>query len=295
MPKSKNSKSLDKIDNLNYFKILNNDNGNEDNINSNCLSNNKNLNKITNLNKTVNKNDIVVNNIKKEKIMKLYTDDNLNQVSIENFEDDNWLSVKKKQKNFKNKIKSLNNNFDLKFNNLPSVDNLDNLNELDDLDDGLEYKLFKNWNVWTHFSESNNWTPESYKHIFTIDTIKSFWEFFGNIDKLDLVKHQFYIMRDSSGPTWEHPSNRNGGICSIRVIKDRSIEIIEQLAILILNECFSDNPIDINGLSFSLKHNWGVIKIWNSIGSNDLSLQVPAYMIKKYSANPRYEANEPEY
>ena len=162
-------------------------------------------------------------------------------------------------------------------------------------DDGSEYKLVNSWYVWTHTSESSNWTPESYNHIFTIESLKSFWEFFGNIDKLDIIKHQFYIMRSNSGPTWEHPSNRNGGICSIRVIKDRVIELIEQIAILILNECFSDNPSDINGLSFSVKHNWGVIKIWNKTKTNDISTQIPIYMLNRYSSTPRWAANEPEY
>lgn len=288
MPKPKpsinNNKNTNKSESINYFKFLSSDdNGNLNELDSVKLDN---LEESTDKTDETNLNYI---NTKNEKLMKIYADD----INFNNQEEDdnkgNWQSVANKKKKIMRvrQHKIINNDdFDFKV-DIPASPNFS--------DDGSTYKLSQNWYIWTHPSESNNWTPESYKNIFTIDSIKSFWEFFGNIDKLDIIKHQFYIMRDSSGPTWEHPSNRSGGICSIRVIKDRSIEVIEQLAILVLNECFSDDPLDINGISFSIKHNWGVIKIWNKTGSHDLSLQLPGYMTKKYSANPRYEINEPEY
>ncbi|ARF09024.1 translation initiation factor 4E [Catovirus CTV1] len=287
MHKPKNSindRNLNKSENINYFNFLNNDDDCDmDDIHSTSLKN-------------VSKQSFTQANKKNDKILKNYVEDT-------HFDNGSgkWQPVGNKKKT---KIVKPKNYSNLVVRN----EDEDKDNIVDDThfnisiekitkpsDDGSSYKLFNNWNIWTHTSESNNWTPESYKNIFTIDSLKTFWEFFGNIDKLDLVKHQFYIMRESSGPTWEHPSNRSGGICSIRVIKDRSIELIEQLAILVLNECFSDKPSDINGLSFSIKHNWGVIKIWNGTGNNDVSTHVPMYMQKKYSVNPRYEINEPEY
>ncbi len=214
----------------------------------------------------------------------------INDDNIENKEDkEKWESVEKK-KNYKKKCTNripYNLDYDVEFEKDALI--------LDNSDDGSEYKFSTKWYIWTHLSESTNWSPESYKHIFTIDSLKTFWEFIGNIDKLDIIKHQFYIMRESSHPTWEHNSNRQGGICSLRVVKDRSLEIIEQLSLLVMNESFSDDPLDINGLSFSAKHNWGVIKIWNKLCTNDVSTQVPIYMIRKYGSSPRYEKNEPEY
>jgi len=102
-------------------------------------------------------------------------------------------------------------------------------------------------------------------------------------------------MRHNSKPWWEDISNRNGGTCSIRVLKDKVIDIIEQIGILIFNESFSDNIEDINGLSFGVKLNWGLIKIWNKDKQFDTSSNVPQHITKKYGATYRYVENKPEY
>lgn len=156
-------------------------------------------------------------------------------------------------------------------------------------------KLKETWNVLTHVQESSDWSRDSYKIIYKIDSIETFWQFFNNINKLDYQQYQFYIMRSTSWPTWEDPSNRNGGTCSIRLSKEKLFDVVEQLAILILNESFNDIPEEINGLSFGIKINWGLIKIWNNNCDHDISTFVPQYISKKYGASPRYKKNEPEY
>jgi hypothetical protein len=160
---------------------------------------------------------------------------------------------------------------------------------------GKSLLLNTKWNVWIHKNESNNWTASSYQTVYVIDSVSSFWRFFNNIYALDYVKYQFYIMRETSCPTWEHPTNRNGGTCSIRLPKDRMDDVLEQLSLLILNESFNNTPEEINGISFGVKANWGLIKIWNSNHQHDISQFVPSYLVKKYSATPRYKKNEPEY
>ena len=102
-------------------------------------------------------------------------------------------------------------------------------------------------------------------------------------------------MKDISVPQWEHDTNRNGGICSLRILKNKALELMEQLGIAILNNSFSNKPDDINGISFCAKLNWCIIKIWNKDFNNDISQSVPLYMSKKYGTQPRYKKNEPEY
>lgn len=197
----------------------------------------------------------------------------------------NWEPVEKKYKSGKNKKKQM-----YKKNAKLELEEP----ELNTIDDGSNYNTNDHWYIWVHESSSSDWSAESYKKIFVIDTLKTFWQFFGNIDSLDLDKYQYYVMRQNSYPIWEHITNRNGGTCSIRITKDRCLEIIEQLAILIINDSFSvDN--EINGLSFSVVHNWGVIKIWNKTSNMDSSKNVPEYMTTKYVITPRYKINEPEY
>jgi hypothetical protein len=166
---------------------------------------------------------------------------------------------------------------------------------LDPNDTGAEYKFNTRWIVWAHLIDSADWSPESYTQAYVIDNISSFWKFFNNADRLDFDKYQFYIMREGSQPQWEHISNRHGGTCSLRVSKNKSNELIEQLAILVINESFSDNPSDINGLSYGSKQNWCIVKVWNQDRKNDTSNHVPVYMTKRYSTQPRYKRNEPEY
>lgn len=159
-----------------------------------------------------------------------------------------------------------------------------------------EYKFTSQWNVWIHSIEDITfWKPESYSKIFTIESFESFQKFFSNLEELDMNKFTFFIMRDKCQPWWEDDSNKNGGTCSIRVYKDRIIDIIEQIGILILNESFSDNIFDINGLSFNTKLNWGIIKIWNKDKNLDTSIYIPPYINKKYGATYRYIQNKPEW
>jgi hypothetical protein len=257
---------------------------------------------------------ITPNNIDSENNVVVVVASNNNLSNILNTQDlqndEGWIIPEKKSKQKKvnkNDVKAKNhkdNNFDIDDNNTG------NINDINDIDDnyqdekennnainntGEHLKFVSKWNVWVHLNNSTNWTAESYKIVYTIDNISSFWRFVNNINNLDLDKYQFYVMKDKSCPTWEDESNRNGGTCSIRLPRDRMEDVIEQLSILVLNDTFNDQPEEINGLSFGVKVNWGLIKIWNSNYENDISAFVPQYLTKKYLANPRYKKNEPEF
>ena len=113
---------------------------------------------------------------------------------------------------------------------------------------------------------------------------------------LDIDNYYFFVMRENSIPQWEDITNRNGGICSLRVVKNVVCEIVEQLGILVLNESISDNPTDINGISFGgIKNNYCVIKLWNTDCANDTKYHIPDYMCRKYKTYPRYKKNSPEF
>jgi hypothetical protein len=168
------------------------------------------------------------------------------------------------------------------------------LNISDEEKENIEnYNLSIKWNVWVHNNHDTNWDLDSYKVIHVIEDIKTFWLFFGNLINLDYENYQYYIMRETSCPIWEHPSNSNGGTCSIRFLKDKLLDIVEQLAILIITDNFNNKPEEINGLSFGTKTHWGLVKIWTSDGNNDVSVYVPNYMNKLYSMTNKYKYNEP--
>jgi hypothetical protein len=159
-----------------------------------------------------------------------------------------------------------------------------------------ELKLQNKWYVWIHEIDSKDWSAKSYKIVHTIESLWDFWQFFNYTHLLNQWKFNFFIMKSSSHPTWEHSTNRNGGTCSIRIDIGQSIEIIEQLSILLVNESLTDEINDINGISFAAKGNWCVIKIWNRDYKNNISNQIPSYLRKIYPAiSIKYKENIPEY
>jgi hypothetical protein len=159
-----------------------------------------------------------------------------------------------------------------------------------------EYKFQNTWFVWVHEVDSKDWSSKSYKIIHIIEKLSDFWEFFNNTHKLNQWKFNFFIMKQNSHPTWEHSTNRNGGTCSIRIDVSQSIDIIEQLAILLVNESLTEEINDINGISFAAKGNWSVSKIWNRDNKNNISNQMPSYLRKLYpSISIKYKENIPEY
>jgi hypothetical protein len=159
-----------------------------------------------------------------------------------------------------------------------------------------EFKFQNKWYVWMHEIDSKDWSAKSYKIIHTIESLYDFWKFFNHTQTLNQWKFNFFIMKSSSHPTWEHSTNRNGGTCSIRIDIGQSIEIIEQLSILLVNESLTDEINDINGISFAAKGNWCVIKIWNRDYKNNISNQIPSYLRKIYPAiSIKYKENIPEY
>ena len=260
--------------------------------------------------------------IKEEKtkynIKKQYT-----QSTKDNIPSDNWTSVETgKNKKFYNKTK-----YNNKYSNnkstlstspatplstsLSTSISFDNKEEFEDvshdnkLDSNNKYNIeqemkelnFQNkWYVWLHEIDSKDWSAKSYKIIHTIENLWDFWQFFNHTYLLNQWKYNFFIIKSNSHPTWEHSTNRNGGTCSIRIDIGQSVEIIEQLSILLVNESLTDEINDINGISFAAKGNWCVIKIWNRDYKNNISNQIPPYLRKIYPAiSIKYKENIPEY
>ncbi len=106
-------------------------------------------------------------------------------------------------------------------------------------------------------------------------------------------------MKDDTDPIWEHPNNRNGGICSFKTDIENGMKVYEDLCVRmvcrVLTERQSDIS-DINGISISPKNNWAIIKIWNKNRSNDLSKSLSKYIIDTYhDMSIKYKENEPEF
>jgi hypothetical protein len=180
---------------------------------------------------------------------------------------------------------------------IPKDDKVQNINvniNVDIYDHNIKFQ--NKWYIWVHEVDSKDWSVKSYKIAHVIETMKDFWEFFNSTYKLNQWKYNFFMMKANSHPTWEHSTNRHGGTCSIRIDISQSIDILEQLAILIVNESLTEEINDINGMSFAAKGNWCVVKIWNRDNKNNISNQMPSYLRKLYPAiSIKYKENIPEY
>lgn len=164
---------------------------------------------------------------------------------------------------------------------------------------GDDIKLNNNYVLWAHGLHNNDWSLASYSRLCEINNVSSFWKLFNNFDKLGYKQNCFFFMKDDTQPIWEHENNRNGGVCSFKITIDSSLRTYEDLCThMVLNLLMANSEMmsDVNGISFSPKNNWAIIKIWNKDKKNDLSLLLNPLIIKKYQGlSIKYISNEPEY
>lgn len=162
--------------------------------------------------------------------------------------------------------------------------------------DGSDIKLHCKFTLWCHDIHNKNWNINGYKNICTFNDISSFWRIFNNFNKYGIKFNHFFVMREGVQPIWEHPINRNGGVCSFKIELNSYEHIWEDLNMRMMCGILTDNSKDINGISISPKNNWAIIKIWNKDSNNDLSICLSNNILERYSKySIRYKPNAPEY
>ncbi len=150
--------------------------------------------------------------------------------------------------------------------------------------------------LWSHDIGEKRWTINSYHRHLTLKSVADFWRLFNNFPKLGIKFHHFFLMREGIDPTWEHPMNRSGGMCSFRTEISNSAELLEDLAVYAVCEKLVDRMDDINGISISPKNTWAIIKIWNRDASHDLTQTINHDILDKYcDLSIKYKVNAPEY
>lgn len=182
------------------------------------------------------------------------------------------------------------------------------------------YYLSNKWMIWEHNNKNTNWDISSYKKIFEINSINTFWNFFNTFPQMDKFNYQYFIMKNNIVPIWEDNANKNGGICSFKIYYSNldyrtnfDNEILTCLSMLIMNETFLLKNFNINGIQYALKkqtnnfvNNYGkevkhdktilYIKIWTANVKYDIINDLPKILISKltdvlqsYVYNTKYE------
>ena len=133
------------------------------------------------------------------------------------------------------------------------------------------HKLNSNWKFWFHDPLDNNWKLESYKDIYTIDTIERYWKLYSFLNNKIIENSMLFLMRDTIDPLWEDTENINGGCWSLKIPKGNIFDIWNNISIALLSESISNkDTININGISISPKKNFCIIKIWTNKNINNI-------------------------
>lgn len=122
------------------------------------------------------------------------------------------------------------------------------------------------WSVYFHNPISSNWERDGYVKISDISTIQDFWKVYNQLAS-HIHNGMFFFMREHIFPTWDDPLNKDGSFLSFKVVKDKIQEFSELILIRLLGETLLIDQQQkkwdiINGISFSPKKNFCIVKIW---------------------------------
>ena len=153
----------------------------------------------------------------------------------------------------------------------------------------LETKLSDKWNLWLHKSK-NDWTIKGYNNLYTIETIKDFWNLTNSWENNGGIHlNQYFLMKNEIHPIWEHKDNLKGGCWSFKVKENLSQELWDDLATYLVSGNLSPEYDEINGISITKKKNgWVVLKIWNRDNKKSSLKNINYDILKKWGLDVIY-------
>ena len=103
------------------------------------------------------------------------------------------------------------------------------------------------------------------KKIAEFDTIEDFWAIFQHLRKPDSCKPgiEFQMFRDPVKPMWEDENNKNGGRISIKLRKDFTTIIWEEMIFALIGDVLPKEVKDeINGIVVTSRRDFNTLQIW---------------------------------
>jgi len=189
-----------------------------------------------------------------------------------------------------NKLLKKNNRFD--YNNNSSH----MLTQLDPKKNGSLIKLNTKYSLWCHDIYNKDWTLKGYKKIYMFDNVSKFWGLFNNFHKLGMRFNHYFIMKNDIKPIWEDILNRNGGTCSFKLELNDALKLWDDFNIKMITGKLIDKMDDINGISFSPRKNFALVRIWNADGKHDISKYFNNILPQTYNnISIQFKPNTPEY
>ncbi len=159
------------------------------------------------------------------------------------------------------------------------------------------HNLNNTWVVWYHNPSDNNWDIKSYDNVYEISNLTDYCKFQNSRHHLpNLDSSMFFVMRKLNDyeyiyPMWEDINNKSGGCWSFKISSNSVEQVWDILTNYLVGENIGnnfENSMKINGISFSPKKGFSIVKIWNN-DSNDtdilnlLNLELSEYLNLKES------------
>lgn len=143
------------------------------------------------------------------------------------------------------------------------------------MDTNEDIKFNNDWCVLYHHS-LDDWTVGGYRKIFDISTMSDFWHFHNNIDCIGGINNlHFFMFRKGITPIYEDKKNCDGGSWSMLVAMSNAYEVWEELAMHLVGETMTNDPLSITGISINVKSDVSVIRIWNNNRHNNSVSMLP--------------------
>ena len=138
-------------------------------------------------------------------------------------------------------------------------------------------KLWTKFAFWFRISEEmlrnqlpkqtldSNEYESQVKKIAEFETIEDFWAIFQHLRKPDSCKQgiEFQLFKMPIKPMWEDEGNKNGGRLTLKLRKNYTTIIWEEMILAFIGGIFSDKmKEEINGIVFVSKKEFNTLQIW---------------------------------
>ena len=137
-------------------------------------------------------------------------------------------------------------------------------------------KLSDKYAFWYHINEiSPDQEYESQiKKLAEFDTLEDFWAIFQYLKKPDDCKQaiEFQLFKDPIKPMWEDENNKDGGRIALKLRKEFSNLVWEELVFAFVGGYFAKEIKDeINGLVINCKKDFNTLQIWIKSYTNEVT------------------------
>ena len=103
------------------------------------------------------------------------------------------------------------------------------------------------------------------KKIADFDTVEDFWKIFQHMKKPESLQSgiDFQLFKYNITPLWEDDSNKKGGRISIKLKKENSSLVWEEIILLLIGSNFPQKiQNEINGVLISVRKEFNFLQIW---------------------------------